>query len=146
MSSYFKRIRKKGYLMVGYSLLKSLGRRNAIVLERLHTEYQHAIREELLYKGKFGVSMPHLAFYIGFTLEDVLNAINELSELSLIRVEKLMENLYSVIINEDEIHNFEKTMEIEHEYKMYDYHLYNIQRYGYTIIQSIDDEIPFEDL
>lgn len=46
--------------------------------KRLHTEYQHAIREELLYKWKFGVSLPHLALSIGFTMKDVVNAINEL--------------------------------------------------------------------
>ena len=145
MGSYFKRIRKKGYLMVGYSLLKALGCRNAIVLERLHTEFQHAIREELLYKWKFGVSLPHLALSIGFTIEDVVNAINELTALGLIGVEQLRADLYSIEIHEEEIYNFEKTKEVEKHYKMYDYQLYTMQEYGYYLMQNADEEIPFEE-
>lgn len=145
MGSYFKRIRKKGYLMVGYSLLKALGCRNAIVLERLHTEFQHAIREELLYKWKFGVSLPHLALSIGFAIEDVVNAINELTALGLIGVEQLRADLYSIEIHEEEIYNFEKTKEVEKHYKMYDYQLYTMQEYGYYLMQNADEEIPFKE-
>ena len=132
--------------MVGYSLLKALGCRNAIVLERLHTEYQHAIREELLYKWKFGVSLPHLALSIGLTIEDVVNTINELSALGLIGVEKLKDDLYSVEIYEEEIYNFEKTKEAEKHYKMYDYQLYTMQSYGYTLMETSNNEIPFEEM
>lgn len=142
--SYFGRIRRLGYLMVGYSLLKALGPLAALVLERLHTEYQHAIRNELLYKGKFSVSIPHLAFYIGFTISDVVDAINDLIALDLIGVEKLKDDLYSVKIYEEEIYNFEKTKEAEKHYKMYDYQLYTMQSYGYTLMETSNGEIPFE--
>ena len=143
--SYFKRIRRLGYMMVGYSLLKALGRRNAIVLERLHTEYQHAIRNELLYKCKFSVSIPHLAYYIGFTMSDVVDALNDLIKLDLISIEKLEDDLYSVEIHEEEIYNFEKTKEAEKSYKMYDFQLYTMQSYGCTLMEKLDEEIPFEE-
>lgn len=143
--SYFGRIRRLGYLMVGYSFLKALGRKNALVLARLHTEYQHAIREELLYKGKFAISIPHLALYIGFTITDIVDAMNNLIALDLIWVEKLKDDLYSIEIHEEEIYNFEKTKEAEKHYKMYDYQLYTIQEYGYYLMQNVNDEIPFEE-
>lgn len=143
--SYFKRIRKLGYLMVGYSLLKALGPLATLVLERLHTEYQHAIRNELLYKGKFSVSIQHLVFYLGISPQDVVNAMNKLVNLDLIGVEKLKDGIYCVEIHEEEVYNFEKTNEAEKHYKMYDYQLYTMQEYGYYLMQNADDEIPFEE-
>ena len=143
--SYFARIRRYGYLMVGYSLLKALGLRNAVLLERLHTEYQHAIRNKLLYNCQFAVSLPHLAFYIGYTKPEVIEAMNDLINLCLISVKKLEKDLYSVEIQEDEIYNFEKTKEAEGNYKMYDYGLYAMQLHGYTLIERLEDEIPFEE-
>ena len=41
-NEYYKLIRELGYLLVSYSLLKILGQTTAIVLERLHTEYNFA--------------------------------------------------------------------------------------------------------
>ncbi len=143
--SYFKRIRKLGYLMVGYSLLKALGPLATLVLERLHTEYQHAIRNELLYKGKFSVSIQHLVFYLGISPQDVVNAMNKLVDLDLIGVEKLKDGIYCVEIHEEEVYNFEKTNEAEKHYKMYDYQLYTMKEYGYYLMQNADDEIPFEE-
>ena len=143
--SYFKRIRKLGYLMVGYSLLKALGPLATLVLERLHTEYQHAIRNELLYKGKFSVSIQHLVFYLGISPQDVVNAMNKLVNLDLIGVEKLKDGIYCVEIHEEEVYNFEKTNEAEKHYKMYDYQLDTMQEYGYYLMQNADDEIPFEE-
>ena len=148
MSSLFKRLRKKGYLMVGYSLLKSLGSQIALVLERLLTEYQHSIRNEFLYKGRFVISITHIALYIGFTEEQVMNALNELIRLNLINVEPI-ENLYSIYIDEDEIVDFEKTKEIENQYKQWDFQLYSIQNAGYEFMKNKDnlsyDEIPMDD-
>ncbi len=141
LTNLFKRIRKKGYLMVGYSFLKALGCLLALVLERLLTEYQHANRHEWIYKGYFCINITYIADYIGFTKADVIEAINNLSALNFISLIHLEGDFYGVYINEDEIYEFEKTIEAEKDFKQWDYKLYSLQQNGFIFMLSNDVEI-----
>jgi hypothetical protein len=123
----FKRIRKKGYLMVGYTFIKALGTTTAVVLERLLTEYQHAIRHNFWCTDEaFCFDADELSFHLGLSIDELVDSITKIRDLNLIYVDTY-KGLYFVKINEEEIVNFEKTTEIENDYKMWDYNLYSVQ-------------------
>jgi len=123
----FKRIRKKGYLMVGYTFIKALGTMTAVVLERLLTEYQHAIRHNFLCNDEtFCIDLEELSFHLGLSIDELVDSIIKIRDLNLIYVDTY-KGLYFVKINEEEIVNYEKTTEIENDYKMWDYNLYSVQ-------------------
>lgn len=129
-SYLFKRIRKKGYMMVGYTFVKELGVVTAIVLERLLTEYNHAMKNQLFYDGAyFSLDLKMLQFHLGIPEHELVESINKLSELGLIECicYKGHEEYTFVRVFEDEIIDFEKTADIEKGYKLWDYGLYGLQ-------------------
>ncbi len=136
MTRLFKQIRQKGYLMVGYTLLKSLGCTNAIVLERLLTEYQHAIRHKFMFASSFIIDLEIISIHTGISVEMVFEALLEFLNLGFINLWNVKEKAFLCKVNEEEIINFEKDVEQENSCKRWDYGLYSIQ----AVIYDLKDE------
>lgn len=128
MTTLFKRIRKRGYLMVSYTFLKLLGVEIAIVLERLLTEYNHACNNDLLYRGYFFTDITEISFHIGISEEIVTESVFYLKKIGIINFMKFSDNTIICKVDEEELVNFEKTKEIENDYKMWNYKLYPTQK------------------
>lgn len=127
MTTLFKIIRKRGYLMLGYTFLKALGLAG-LVLERILVEYNYAEKNNLLTdRGFFGYQEDEIGYYINLGIEAVAKYIEYLAELNLLEV-YIAENGKKLIkINEPEIYNFERTAEINGKYMVWDAYLYKIQ-------------------
>ena len=121
-----KRINLKGYLCVGYTLLKVLGAIPTIVLERLICEYYYAYRYGLLFTDDYCyIDLVELSYHLGFSTDDIEQAVIKLYELGLVDLSKI-NNHFAVKIKEDEIVDFEKTAEVENKFKNWDYGLYTM--------------------
>ena len=129
----YKHIHKLGSLLLGYSLLKSLGMQNAIVLERILTEGNHACSHNFLtLQEYFAINVEETAYHLGINSQDVVDSINYLVDLNFINVEQIDNELCLVKINEDEIIEYEYVVERRGNYKSWNYKL--------TSIQNIFDE------
>lgn len=127
MTQLFKQIRQKGYLMVGYTLLKALGCTNVIILERLLTEYQHAIRHKFMFASSFIIDLEIISMHTGVSEEMVFEALLEFRDLGFIDLWNIKEKALLCKINEEEIVNFEKNIEQENSCKRWNYGLYSTQ-------------------
>lgn len=133
-NSFFGRLRKHGFVMLSYTLAKSLGLVNAVVLERILTEYQHSKSYYLCKCGWFVINYEEIAFHLGLTVEEVEEAVNELTGYDFIKATE-DEGLMLVKIYEEELINFARIEEINNKYKIWDYMLMPIQQQ----ILSLDD-------
>ena len=127
----FKRIRRLGNLMLGYSFLKALGPIVAIVIERLLTEYNFALSNETIYEdGFFHIDLQELNFHLGLGEENIEKSLVKLSDLKLINLH-FYEDQYGknviIRINEENIIDFEYTKERQNGYKSWFYDLYSVQ-------------------
>lgn len=125
--SFFARLRHLGFLMHSYSLMKALGLPVSTVLERLLTEYNHAMGEGLHINGWFCFNCVEISMHIGLSIEDVMTAVEELATRNLIEAGQY-KDLTVVRVNEEELLNFVKVAEKDNNYKMWDYYLFAVQR------------------
>lgn len=127
----FKHIRRLGNLMLGYSFLKALGPIVAIVLERLLTEYNFALSKGEFYKnGFFHIDIEELNYHLGLGEENIEKALIQLSNLELISLnvyeDKYGQNIMAKI-HEENIIDFEYTVERQNAYKSWSYNLRSVQ-------------------
>lgn len=133
-----KKIRKKGYIMVGYTFVKILGAVVAIVLERLITELYYAIGHEYTCDNKsFTTTIENLSFHLGFSNEEIIAAFEKLQSLNLINY-KQYNQYHFVTLNEDDIVGFEIYSEYTNKYKNWDENLDSIQKIGKSGIDEIE--------
>lgn len=125
--SFLSRLRHLGYLMHSYSLMKALGIPVSLVLERIITERQHALSNDLHEKGWFCINCAEISFHIGLSIEDITVAIDKLATLNLIEARQY-KGLDIVRVDEEELLNFVKVVENDKDYKMWDYYLFPVQR------------------
>ena len=124
----YKKIHKLGTLLVGYSLLKGLGMQNAIVLERILTEGNHAASHNLMtIQGYFAIEVEETAYHLGISKNAVIDSINELANCNLITAMQTNDGLHLLRINEDEITEYEYQIEKRGNYKSWCYRLPSIQ-------------------
>ena len=133
-SEYFRTLRILGYLLVGYSFLKALGLTTAIVLERLHTEYNFAKRNNYIYGEYFGIDVDEIANCLGLSRNEVVYSINELIELKFIHVQKI-NKIIVLYIDKEQIMEFTKESEKENEYSDWDNGLKSIQYNAYKELE-----------
>lgn len=136
--SYFKDIRAKGYLMVGYSFIKSLGLVTATVLERLHVEYNYALTNNNFANGYFLTSLKELNYYLNIPTNDIAKAIKTLSDLKLIEY-KIANEYYFIYIDKEQVTDFVKTAERKHSFRQWDTCLKPVQSYIYVISDMEND-------
>lgn len=132
MTKLFKRIRQKGNLMLGYTFAKSLGLTNAVVLERILTEYQHATKHGLIANSEFGSTFELIGYHIGLNACDIQNSMMKLQELNLINF-RVQGDFVLIRVNEDNIVDFEETEEARNKYQPWHYRLYDTQKDAYEI-------------
>ena len=127
--NFFKKIRKLGILLVGYTFLKAYGIFSAIVLERLLTEYLYAVNHNTLIKDYyFQIDINEIAESIGLSEDTTITAMNNLSKLKLISLTNIKNQLL-LHINEENIIRDELYQEIDNDYKQWDHELAEIQKY-----------------
>ena len=142
-SKLSKIIRQLGHLMVGYTFVKALGAVVAIVLERLITELNYAIRKEYTCDNKsFTTTIENLSFHLGFSNEEIIAAFEKLQSLNLINY-KQYNQFYFVTINEKKIIKFEITSESINEYQNWDENLDSIQAIGQSGEKGIEWQMKF---
>lgn len=125
--SFLGRLRHYGYLMHSYSLMKALGLHVSTVLERILTERQHAIDNELHCNGWFNINSKEIAFHIGLSLDEVAIAISKLVSLNLVEIKIYSNNLHILRVKEEELLNFVSVAEQENDYKNWNYYLFTVQ-------------------
>lgn len=126
-TSFFKQIRKKGYLLVGYAYLKKFGIIPTLVLERLLTEYNFAIRNKsYLQDYFFAIDVKEIAMCLCISETDVNESIKILKKSYLIYTTEV-ENFFLVHINEKSFLSREEEIEKDNSYNNWDFGLLNIQ-------------------
>ena len=120
------RIRKKGYLMVGYTFLKAFGTEKAIIFERLLTEFQHSQRTMLNFYDWFIIDFQEISFHTGISTKNVEKSILEFQKIGLIQLQVKDENVF-IKLNTEEIIDFEQTFEKENNLKNWNYGLFTKQ-------------------
>ena len=122
------RIRKLGKLIISYSLFKALGPICDIVLARLITEFYHARKYNYLDENNsFCYDVKELNFHLGIPEDEIVNALNKLKELNLIKLES-HGNINFVTLNEEDIVDFEYVAEERNHYKSWKYKLDELQK------------------
>ena len=134
--SFFGRLRSYGYLMLSYSLAKRLGLLTATVLERILTEYQHSISNDLNVKGWFVINYVEIGYHLNLDTEEVEEAVEALTSYGLIELREYNDLLLAQVQKETLV-NFVKTAEINYDFKLWDYLLMPMQEQ----ILNIEDEI-----
>ena len=140
-NEYYKSIRILGYLLVGYSLLKALGLTTATVLERLHTEYNFAKKNNYINGGYFGIDENEIASNLGLSRDDVIKSLNKLNNLSLIEYAHVYQTQV-IYINQEQIFEYVRNAEKDNNYTDWDNGLKSIQ---YSAYRELDDYFKEED-
>ena len=144
-NEYYKLIRKLGYLLVSYSLLKILGKTTAIILERLHTEYNFAKRHDYINNGYFGIDIDELSCSLGLSRNKVIISLSKLMEYELIQVLQI-NDIPMVYINQERIIQFVKESEKENNYDDWDNGLKSIQYSAYKELDTYVEEYERNEL
>ena len=144
-NEYYKLIRKLGYLLVSYSLLKILGKTTAIILERLHTEYNFAKRHDYINNGYFGIDIDELSCSLGLSRNKVIISLSKLMEYELIQVLQI-NDIPMVYINQERIIQFVKESEKENNYDDWDNGLKSIQYNAYKELDTYIEEYERNEL
>lgn len=138
-NGYYKAIRILGHLLVGYSLLKALGLTTATVLERLHTEYNFAKKNNYIYNGFFGIDVDEIASSLGISRDDVIKSLNKLNNLRLIEYAHVYQTQV-IYINQKQIIEYVRNAENVNNYTDWDNGLKSIQYSAYRELNAYFEE------
>lgn len=134
-SEYFKKIWTKGQLVCGYSSLKILGVKTALVFERLNTEFNFAVRHNLLIQDYyFAYNEEEIANALGLTTDDVVTAINELQSQRLINTANI-DSFKIMQLDLNYICNFISNAERNNNFKDWNFALMTLQASAFNALE-----------
>lgn len=123
-----KKINGLGYLQLGYSLLKSLGWQEAIILSRLITEKNYAISNNN-YCNDFFIDLKEIEEALGFDVDTIIDGLCKLRDSGFISINNsFYQDRYLVHLLDEEIINYVKNAEYENNFEAWDACLNKTQR------------------
>lgn len=110
-----------GHIMLSYTFARSLNIKTAVVLSEIVAEFNKAYNNDLNSFDEFLCSPTRMSNYLGFSIEEINIAFDELEEIGFISVyESYIEDTICIGVHQDEIINFKNKKEKENLYGNWD--------------------------